>query len=220
MKRRRSAARAAGALRGAIPGGTRRAVGWLSAACVLMLAGPPGHAAAAEPTGTAGLEQVLQLFAARRHGHVTFSEVQHLAMLERPLQSAGELLYDAPDHLEKRTLRPKVETLILENGVLTAHRGARTYRLSLREYPQVVPYVESIRATLAGDRAALERFFTPQFSGTLEHWGLTLVPSDATVARTVKEVRIEGERDAIHTVRITQTDGDASVLSIGSEVSP
>ncbi len=79
---------------------------------------------------------------------------------------------------------PKVETLILENGVLTAHRGARTYRLSLREYPQVVPYVESIRATLAGDRAALERFFTPQFSGTLERLGSTLVPSDATVART------------------------------------
>ncbi len=87
-------------------GGTRRAVGWMSAACLLMLAAP-GHAAAAEPSGTAGLDQVLQLFAARRHGHVAFSEVHQLAMLERPLQSSGELLYDAPDHLEKRTLRPE-----------------------------------------------------------------------------------------------------------------
>jgi hypothetical protein len=217
---RRTTARAAGVPRRGSGHDAHRAVGWLSGACVLLLAGTPGCAAAAEPTGAAGLDQVLQLFAARRHGHVTFSEVHRLAMLERPLQSSGELLYDAPDRLEKRTLRPKVETLILENGVLTAHRGARTYRLSLREYPQAVPYVESIRATLAGDRAALERFFTPQFSGTAERWSLTLVPSEATLARTVREVRIEGERDAIHTVRITQTDGDASLLTLGAEVSP
>jgi len=36
--------------------------------------------------------------------------VQQLAMLERPLQSSGELLYDAPDRLEKRTLKPKAQT--------------------------------------------------------------------------------------------------------------
>ena len=154
--------------------------------------------------GPAALEQVLQLLAARRHGHVTFTEVHTLAMLERPLYSSGELLYDAPDRLEKRTLQPKAETLLLEHGVLTARRGHRTYRLSLREYPQVVPFVESIRATLAGDREGLERFFALQFSGTLAHWSLLLVPTDPTVAHTVKEIRIEGERDAIHTVQITR----------------
>jgi hypothetical protein len=198
----------------------------VSAACVLVLAGAPACPAAAEAgkaaeaAGTVGLDEVLQRLAARRHGHVSFSEVHRLALLERPLQSSGELLYDAPDRLEKRTLRPRAETLILENGVLTARRGSRTHRLSLREYPQAVPYVESIRATLAGDRAALERFFTPQFSGSLARWSLTLVPSDATLARTVKSVRIDGEREAIRSVEITQTDGDTALLTIGPEVSP
>jgi Outer membrane lipoprotein carrier protein LolA-like len=188
-----------------------------------MLAAASGSLTAAQPAAesaaTPALNQVLQLLATRRHGHVSFTEVHELAMLDRPLKSSGELLYEAPDHLEKRTLQPHPETLLLDHGVLTAQRGHHSYVLSLRDYPQVVPFVESIRATLAGDRAALERFFTLQFDGTVGHWTLTLLPTDATVARTVRQIRIEGERDAIHTVEITETDGDASVLTIGPELS-
>jgi len=169
---------------------------------------------------TGPLDEVLALLAARSHGHATFTEVQTLAILDRPLESSGELLYDAPDRLEKRTVRPKPETLVLEHGVLIARRGHRTFVLSLREYPQVVPFIESIRATLAGDRSGLERYFKLAFSGSVARWTLTLVPGDTSVARTVKEIRIEGERDLIHTVRIAQTDGDSSVLTIGPEVGP
>jgi len=177
-------------------------------------------AAAAQTTAPPAFDELLQLLAARRHGHVTFTEVQQLAMLDRPLESSGELLYEAPDRLEKRTLKPKAQTLILEHGVLTARRGHRTYVMELRDYPQVVPFVESIRATLAGDRAALERFFRVQFDGTLGAWTLLLVPVDATLAGAVKDIRIEGERDAVRTVEIRQSDGDRSLLSIGPEVAP
>jgi Outer membrane lipoprotein carrier protein LolA-like len=226
--------------------GTKCAVG-VSLACALAMAQPPIRSEAASITGVAdapasgavtfivatatateaagesspaALDQVLRLLAARRTGHVSFTEVHTLAMLDRPLESSGELRYEAPDHLEKRTLQPKPETLLLEHGVLTARRGHRTWVMSLRDFPQVVPFVESIRATLAGDRGALERFFTLTFSGTVERWSLVLVPKDATVAHVVKEIRIEGERDAVHTVRITQTDGDASVMTIGREIGP
>ena len=147
---------------------------------VLILALAAACAAAAQTTAPPAFDELLHLLAARRHGHVTFTEMQHLAMLERPLESSGELLYDAPDRLEKRTLKPKAQTLILEHGVLTARRGHRTHVMELRDYPQVVPFVESIRATLAGDRAALERFFRVQFDGTLAHWTLLLVPVDAS----------------------------------------
>jgi hypothetical protein len=187
---------------------------------VLILALAAACAAAAQTTAPPAFDELLQLLAARRHGHVTFTEMQHLAMLERPLESSGELLYDAPDRLEKRTLKPKAQTLILEHGVLTARRGQRTHVMELRDYPQVVPFVESIRATLAGDRAALERFFRVQFDGTLAHWTLLLVPVDTTLAGAVKDIRIEGERDAVRTVEIRQSDGDRSLLSIGPEVLP
>ena len=176
--------------------------------------------AAAQTTAPPAFDELLKLLAARRHGHVTFTEVQQLAILDRPLESSGELLYDAPDRLEKRTLKPRAQTLILEHGVLTARRGRRTHVMELRDYPQVVPFVESIRATLAGDRAALERYFRVQFDGTLAHWTLVLVPVDATLAGAVKDIRIEGERDAVRTVEIRHDDGDRSLLRIGPEVPP
>jgi Outer membrane lipoprotein carrier protein LolA-like len=164
------------------------------------------------------LDRLMNLLAQRKHGHVTYVEEHFLSMLDRPVESSGELLYDAPDRLEKRTLRPKRETLILEHGVLTAQRGRRTYVLDTRDYPQIVPLIDSIRAALAGDRSALERMFKVHLSGSLEKWALLLEPLDATVARSVKQIRIEGARDAIETVEIQQPDGDRSLLTIGPEV--
>lgn len=163
------------------------------------------------------LDALMNLLELRKHGHVSFVEEHFLAVLDRPVESSGELLYDAPDRLEKHTFKPKPETLVLDHGVITARRGRHTYVLNLGDYPQIVPLIDSIRATLAGDRAALERVFKVRLDGGLEQWKLVLVPSDPTVARTVKEIRIEGTRDAIHSVEIRQADGDRSLLTIGPE---
>jgi Outer membrane lipoprotein carrier protein LolA-like len=164
------------------------------------------------------LDRLMALMAQRRHGHVSFVEEHFLAVLDRPVESSGELFYDAPDRLEKRTLEPKPESLVLEHGVITVHRGRHTYVLNLSDYPQIVPLIDSIRATLAGDRAALERIFKVTLDGGLEHWTLLLGPSDATVAKTIRQIRIEGTHDAIHSVEIQQADGDRSLLTIGPEV--
>jgi hypothetical protein len=164
------------------------------------------------------LDRLMGLLAQRQHGHVSFVEEHFLGVLDRPVESSGELLYDAPDRLEKRTLKPKPETLILEHGVITAHRGRHTYVLNLGDYPQIVPLIDSIRATLAGDRASLERIFKVALDGSLEHWTLLLLPIDSSVAKSVQQIRIEGVQDAIHTVEIQQADGDRSLLTIGPEV--
>jgi hypothetical protein len=174
----------------------------------------------ADAPAPAGLDQLLQLFAARRHGQVSFTEVHEFAMLKRPLQSSGELLYDAPDRLEKRTLSPRPETLTLDHGILTAQRGGRSRQLRLEDYPQVVPFVESIRATLAGDRAALERYFRVQFRGTLEVWSLQLTPIDPQVSRSVEQIRLTGSHERLQSVEIRMADGDRSLLTIGPDISP
>ena len=94
-----------------------------------------------------------------QHGQVSFVEQHFLALLKRPVESDGELIYEAPDRLEKRTLEPRSESLVLDGDVLTVRRGQRRRVVDLKAYPQILPFVESIRATLAGDRAALERVF-------------------------------------------------------------
>ena len=158
--------------------------------------------------------------AARKHGHVHYTERQFLAVLDRPLESSGELLYDAPDRLEKRTLKPKPESMVLERGVVTVQRGRRKTVLDLREYPQIMPFVESIRATLAGDTTALERVFTMNFTGSFDDWQLALVPRDAKLKGTVQQVLLQGRRDDILTVETLVADGDRSMLTIGTPVGP
>ncbi len=168
----------------------------------------------------ADIDAIMRALAQRKHGHVAFTEEKFIALLDAPVKSSGELLYDAPDRLEKRTLSPKPESLVLQRGVVTADRGRHHYVLDLRRYPQVVPFIESIRATLAGDRAALERIFRLDLEGTGDAWTLSLSPLEAKLARSVRLIRIDGAQSAVHRVEIFESDGDRSVLTIGAELPP
>jgi hypothetical protein len=191
------------------------AIGMALTAAAARAADSPSPAS--EPPAFA---EVMGLFAARTQGRVAFTETHELAMLKQPLTSSGELVYVAPDRLEKHTTEPKAETLVLDHGMLTAQRGRHTYTVALKDAPQVIPFVESVRATLAGDQAALERYFTTRFVGDAAHWRLTLLPRDAAIAKTVQQIRMEGERGAIHTVEIREADGDRSLLNIGPDLPP
>ena len=188
----------------------------MTLAAVTAADAPPSAPAPEAPA----FAEVMRLFAARSHGRVAFTEIHELAMLKQPVQSSGELVYIAPDRLEKHTLEPKAETLVLDHGMLTAQRGRHQYTVALSDAPQVVPFVESVRATLAGDAPALKRYFSIGFEGDTAHWRMTLTPGDAAVAKSVRQIHMEGERDAIHTVEILETDGDRSRLTIGPELPP
>lgn len=172
--------------------------------------------AAGQPSSPDELGQLMQLLAKRKHGEVTYVEKDYLAVLDRPLVSSGILVYDAPDHLEKRELKPKAESVVLDHGVVTMQRGQRTYHLDLSSYPEVAPYVDSVRATMAGDRAALERVFKVSFAGSLQHWELGLVPLDRKVARGVRKIRIEGAEGDVQSVEIDKPNGDRSVMKMGA----
>jgi hypothetical protein len=165
-------------------------------------------------------DQVMRSLAARRHGHVEFIEQQFLAVLKRPIESSGELFYDAPDRLEKRTLQPRAEDLVLAGGDLTVERHGRRRVLDLQRFPQIRPFIDSIRATLAGDRSALERVFHVEFSGDVQRWSLTLVPLDRQLLRTLSEVRIDGSRDQLQRVDMRQPDGDRSLLTLRAAPAP
>jgi hypothetical protein len=162
------------------------------------------------------LDDLMRLLAERKHGEVTYVEKDYLAVLERPLMSSGVLIYDAPDHLEKRTLKPRAESVVLDHGVITMQRGRRTYHVDLSSYPQVAPYVDAIRATMAGDLAALDRVFRVTFQGTLAHWDLGLVPLDGKIARGVRRIRIEGAEADVQSVEIDKPNGDRSLMTLGA----
>jgi outer membrane lipoprotein-sorting protein len=169
---------------------------------------------AAQPEFT--VSQLMSLLAQRKQGEVKFTETDYLQVLDQPVKSSGVLVYRAPDHLEKRTLEPKKESMILDGDQLTVQRGHRTRQIQVSAYPQAAPYVDAIRDTLAGNEAGLDKVFQVGFTGTRDAWKLQLVPLDRDAARKVKRVEIDGGADVIHTVEILQSDGDKSVMTLAA----
>lgn len=166
------------------------------------------------------LQEVMRLLAARRHGQADFVEQHFLSVLKRPVESYGVMIYDAPDRLEKRTVEPRPEKLVLEGHELSVERKGRTRVLNLAAYPSILPFIESLRATLAGDLPALERVFTVDFAGSLDRWTLALSPRDSKVSKIVSRVRIDGSRDVLLKVEILEANGDRSLMTLRDHPAP
>lgn len=166
------------------------------------------------------IDQLMQSLALTRSERATFTEKKYIAILDRPVESAGELLYTAPDRLEKRTLKPRPESLVLEQDVLQIERGRQKHRLQLQDYPEVAAFIDSIRGTLAGDRKALERSYRLSLEGVAEQWTLTLTPLQDKMLAVVKQIRMSGAREAVRSIEIVQADGDRSVMLIERTAKP
>ncbi|HEY4973689.1 MAG TPA: outer membrane lipoprotein carrier protein LolA [Steroidobacteraceae bacterium] len=185
----------------------------LLAAALAIIVGSSARVWGADADG-GELDRLMALLAQRQHGEADFSEKKYLSLLKKPLESSGVLIYQAPDHLEQRTTLPRPQVVVLDHGIVTMQIGKRTRVLRLADYPQFAPLIDSMRATLAGDRAGLERVFELGFSGTLDHWQLHLQPRDARLAATLTLIEMRGERDAVREVQVQQSDGDRSLMSI------
>jgi outer membrane lipoprotein-sorting protein len=167
-------------------------------------------AAAAEWT----VGDLMQSLARQQGGRVAFVERKHIAILDRPVESSGELVYRPPARLEKRTLRPQPELLVLDGDELSIQRGKQTLRAQLRQYPEAGAFIDSIRGTLAGDLGALQRRYRLVLHGTEERWQLTLLPSDPAMGAVVLRIQIAGRRNQIQVIETMMADGDRSVLTI------
>jgi hypothetical protein len=144
-----------------------------------------------------------------------FVEEKFLAVLDRPLEVSGTLSYDAPSHLEKRTLRPRRETLVVDGDTLSVEEGGgRTRTYAVQSNPVLWGFVESIRSTLAGDLPTLRRFYDVQLDGGEADWLLRLRPNERAMRDAVKEIRIGGRGPVVRTMEILDAGGDRSVMRI------
>ena len=100
-------------------------------------------ASAAATAAEWNVAKLMQDLAQQRGGKVFFSEKKYIALLDRPVESSGELVYQPPARLEKRTLKPKVESLVLDGDMLVVERGKQKYTLQLQQYPEIAAIVGS-----------------------------------------------------------------------------
>ncbi len=166
------------------------------------------------------IEQLMQSLSQTRSSRASFIEKKSIAMLDKPVESSGELFFTAPDRLEKRTFKPRSESLIVNGDELLIERSRHKYQLQLQGYPELATFLNSIRGTLAGDRKALERSYRLSLDGNAERWNLLLLPLDEKMLKVIKRILISGVRDQVRSIEITQADGDSSLMTIEKLAAP
>lgn len=194
------------------PAASKRWAAWVAGA-VLLAFNPSAWAAW-------DLQQLMDALAQNKSGRATFVETKHLSVLSKPVESSGELLFTAPDRLEKRTIKPKPESLTVNADELLIERGSQKYRLKLQSYPELAAFIVSVRGTLAGDRKALESVYRLNLEGTASRWTLQLQPLAQAMQATIRTIRIDGVQDQLNKIEIIQADGDSSVMLIEKKAAP
>ena len=165
------------------------------------------------------LPALMELLAAVPASKDSFTETKHSAVLSTPLVLKGTLAYARPDRLEKNVLAPYEErTVVAGSSVTMENRALQQSRtFSLASSAPLSALVESMRATLAGDRAALERHYRVQLEGDAQAWSMTLVPREKKLASLVKRIQIAGARERLKRIEVEEASGDRSVMLIGPE---
>ncbi len=182
---------------------------WQTALVVTLIA-----SAAPAWAGDWQLDDLMQLLGRTKSGHARFVEKKYIAILDKPVESSGELVFVAPDRLEKHTLKPRSESMVLDGDRITMEQNSKRLTVNLRSYPEVAAFIESIRGTLAGDRQALEKVYKLDLTGSAERWQLVLVPIQARMSNIVKSIRIGGAHADVDSVMFDQADGDRSEMTI------
>ncbi|HEX9433682.1 MAG TPA: outer membrane lipoprotein carrier protein LolA [Burkholderiales bacterium] len=185
----------------------------------LIIALALSHAAPAQSEVRWGLPELMQELRAVKSAHGRFVERKYLAALSAPLELSGTLAYTAPGRLEKRTLQPRAERLLLEGNTLTVEDHKRRRSYALEQNPPVWAFVESIRSTLAGDLETLNRFYDVRLEGERSAWRLTLRPSEPSMQSMVSEIRIGGRGAWLEAIEVLDAGGDRSVMTITRDAS-
>lgn len=180
-----------------------------------------GACAAAQPASATAsgwtLDRLMNTLGQKKSGHASFVETKYLSIAAQPVTSAGILVFTAPDHLEKRTDTPKPEDLVVDGDKLTVSRNGHTFTMALTQYPELSAFIESIRATLAGNRFALEQVYQVAVTGQGDDWTLTLTPLDSRMRKSISTITLTGTRELLHTVAIQQADGDHSLMRLQND---
>lgn len=164
------------------------------------------------------LDQIMTAVRSVHHVQARYVEHRFLHILKAPIETHGALTFDAPDRLTKAAdpaAGGRGERVVMDRDHLTVDSGdGRSITVGMNDHPEVAALATSLRATLAGDGAALEKVFEVTVSGTLDHWQMVLQPRDPAARRLLQWVRVIGFDERITEIDTANGDGDRSEMNI------
>ena len=160
------------------------------------------------------IAELMRMLAGVAESRVAFDEKRYVAALTEPIVRAGTLLYVRPDRLEMRVERPQRERMEIRGDAVTLETQNGTRRTSLSSQPVLAAWIDSLRATLAGDFASLDRHFHARLEGGAESWRLELVPREGELAEAVKHIDVSGKNAQVSRFEFEDARGNRTILDV------
>lgn len=176
---------------------------------VLFVSWPTLSSAQAAPE----LDGLLSRFAALPGLEARFTEEKTMDLLAVPVRSEGRIWFASdPDRLIRRVTSPDPSAALIEGGTLRMRAGERVEEIDIAGNPVLRGFVDSFRAVLAGDRAALERFYEAELSARGDAggdaWELRLRPRTPQLQRFLRGITMRGRGVVIEEMVMVEVNGD------------
>ncbi len=149
--------------------------------------------------------------------HASFTQTQHRAVLSRPLESTGSMVFVRPDKLRWQVDTPTKVIFMLSGASLSTTMPdlGVSERITLAERPQYMGLVEGLTVWLHADANRVETDYDAAWRDGL----LVLRPTRDELARWVQSfsLTLSADRSFVSQVELTEPDGDRVVFAF-SEV--
>ncbi|MGF1469678.1 MAG: outer membrane lipoprotein carrier protein LolA [Sandaracinaceae bacterium] len=161
------------------------------------------------------LDELLARFAALPGRECRFDEEKTLGtLLAVPLRSEGRILFDPPGRFLRQVERPEPSAMLIVGDRLRMRdAGGPVRELPIDRLPALRGFLDSFRAVLAGDRAALERYYAVELraASPAGGWTLILTPRQPDLARLIATITMAGRGPRLDEMRVVEVTGDVTV---------
>nr|WP_141657371.1 LolA-related protein [Thiocapsa sp. KS1] len=167
-------------------------------------------AAAGQP---ADVQTLMRLLGRVERVEVAYQERVESGLIDTAIDTRGNLLYQAPDRI--RRISDDGDGFALEGDRMQLIRGNQIAdALIVSEIKPLAALVGALRATFAGDLAALQTDYRLDFGANEQAWTLDLAPRAIALSPLFQRIRIVGNGATIETIEMLEANGDRRTMQM------
>ena len=173
---------------------------------------------AAEPMAEQDIALVQKTLSSNVFASGGFIQHRHLNAIPRPLVSSGQFAIWSQQGIYWQTEQPFFSaTSYTADDVIDWSEDLQALPSS-GSLGTIQKYINEVMVALLNvDNEALARYFASEWSGTPQQWELRLVPSRATVRRSIDNIHIEGEK-LIQRIVLESAEGEKTDIQFSDVI--
>ena len=157
------------------------------------------------------------------HAKLDFRETRNSAFIVTDLVTEGNIEYRQPDYIEKNTVSPIVERIVIDGDSMSIEKAVHSrkgddmvqiQKYPVQSHPVLAVAVASLRAMLGGNVVRIRKDFEIKLEGSRADWQLNLTPTNPEILKYFDQIVLYGNDARIQKVVSIQTDGDQSMLEL------